>query len=94
MAFKKGESGNPAGRPKTTEAFRKLLKESTEEALQTVKEIMNNRFAEHKDRLTAAKIILDKGLGTNYKLFDDDADFEDSVIKVKVIKAKQRDEEE
>lgn len=93
MAYSKGESGNPNGRPKTTEEFKKLLSESTVRALETIKSIMNDRYAENRDRLTAAKYILDKSLGTNYALFDD-GDQTGNAMTIRIVKAKQRDEDE
>ena len=88
MAFEKGKSGNPNGRPKTTEEFKRKLKEGTVDALEEILDIMSNGEKDN-DRLTAAKIVLDKALGTNYKLFENDGEVEDNEITVKIINAKK-----
>lgn len=88
MAFEKGKSGNPNGRPKTTEEFKRRLKEGTADALEEILDIMSNGEKDN-DRLTAAKIVLDKALGTNYKLFENDGEVEDNEITVKIINAKK-----
>ena len=88
MAFEKGKSGNPNGRPKTSEEFKRKLKEGTVDALEEILDIMSNGEKDN-DRLTAAKIVLDKALGTNYKLFENDGEVEDNEITVKIINAKK-----
>lgn len=93
MPYRQGESGNPKGRPKTTEEFKKLLSEYTVPALKVIKEIMNDRAAKDCDRLNAAKYILDKALGYNYAMFDDSEEG-DGALTVRIIKAKRKDEEE
>ena len=88
MAFEKGKSGNPNGRPKTTEEFKRRLKEGTADALEEILDIMSNGEKDN-DRLAAAKIVLDKALGTNYKLFENDGEIEDNEITVKIVNAKK-----
>lgn len=93
MPFVKGESGNLNGRPKTTEEFKKLLSESTVDALKVIKTIMMSPRAKDYDRITAAKYILDKSLGQNYALFDD-SENDGSALTVRIIKAKRKEEED
>jgi len=40
--FKKGQSGNPGGRPKVVAEVKELAREHTAEAIQTLVSIMNN----------------------------------------------------
>lgn len=88
--FEKGKSGNPAGRPKTTEEFKKKLKEGTTDALDAILDIMENGEMEN-NRLAAAKIVLEKALGANYRLFENDGEAEDNEITVKIVNAKKND---
>lgn len=61
--FKKGQSGNPSGRPKLEGAVRELARGYTQEAIQTLYEIMSNRKESAKARVAAANSILDRGWG-------------------------------
>ena len=89
--FEKGKSGNPNGRPRTSEEFKKKLKQGTTEALDAILDIMQNGEFEN-NRLAAAKLILEKSLGTNYKLFENDGEIEDNEITVKIVNAKKTKE--
>ena len=89
--FEKGKSGNPNGRPRTSEEFKKKLKQGTTEALDAILDIMQNGEFEN-NRLAAAKVILEKSLGTNYKLFENDGEVEDNEITVKIVNAKKTEE--
>ena len=61
--FKPGQSGNPGGRPKQNKDGRKMLREALPGAVQAVIDVLNDPEAKTAERLTAAKIILDRVLG-------------------------------
>lgn len=60
--FKKGQSGNPLGRPKAHTDLMKLARSHSVEALETVVAIMRNR-RHPKLALKAAELILDRAWG-------------------------------
>jgi hypothetical protein len=59
--FKKGESGNPSGRPKSDIITTELAKAHTETALATLVEIMTNNGQPRQ--VQAAEAILNRGWG-------------------------------
>jgi hypothetical protein len=60
--FKKGQSGNPAGRSKATHTISQLAKAYTEEATETLAEIMRTGKTEQA-QVRAAEPLLDRGWG-------------------------------
>lgn len=72
MAWKKGQSGNKAGRPRRNEEekrniqeFRKKLREHSLEALDIVIDIMESSFDQNL-RFKACMFIIDKTFGREY----------------------------
>ena len=63
MKFQKGQSGNPGGRPKQSESLTLLAREYTDDALNTLIKIMEDKDAPKSSRVSAAQTILDRGWG-------------------------------
>lgn len=78
--WKKGESGNPSGRPKVVQELRELAREHTATALNTLIELMQND-PNGKVRLEAANSVLDRGYGKPSQSVCVDADVRSTVTK-------------
>ena len=61
--FKKGQSGNPGGRPKVVAEVKELAREHTGEAIETLVSIMTNPKSAPAARVSAANSLLDRGYG-------------------------------
>jgi hypothetical protein len=73
QGWQKGQSGNPAGRPKDPERkkLRDMAREHTQAALQTIIDVMTDPTAKPGIRLKAADILLDRGWGKAAPIVED-----------------------
>ncbi len=63
MTWKKGESGNPGGRPKEVAEVRELARKYTVKAIKTLAGIMLDEKAPETARIAATNSLLDRGHG-------------------------------
>lgn len=68
--FRKGQSGNPGGRPKLPRTIVELARERTEEAMRTLIDIAGYEKAPPGARVSAASAILDRGWGKAQQSID------------------------
>ena len=65
--FKKGQSGNPGGRPKVVAEVKELARAHTGEAIKTLVSIMTNQKAAPAARVSAANALLESALEDQHR---------------------------
>ena len=68
--WKPGQSGNPGGRPREVSELRKLAREYTKDAIETLAQIMVDVKASEASRIAAANSLLDRGYGRPLQAVD------------------------
>src|SRR5262245_58950699 len=61
--FQPGQSGNPKGMPKAIIEVAAAARERTKEAIETLTTIMQDKKAPPSARVTAARVLLERGWG-------------------------------
>ena len=78
--FKKGESGNPGGRPTEIKAIKELARAYTEKAIETLWKIANSDKQTGAARVSACIALLDRGWGKPDKMHHHDGDIRQHII--------------
>lgn len=63
VPFKKGESGNPGGRPKVPEEVKEMLRAAAPQAVQLLVDTLNNDKVKTDLRIKCAETLLDRAYG-------------------------------
>ena len=86
MAFKKGQSGNPGGRPKENAEVRELARKYTKEAIERLVHWM--KAEDPRASVVASNALLDRGWGKPSQPIDGDGEGGPIILNVSPDAAK------
>lgn len=87
MAFQKGQSGNPGGRPKDTD-LREAARAHTQEAIKTLVIIMKGKKSPAAARVAAACALLDRGYGKPTQMMEHSGEIKVTKVEHTIVRAK------
>jgi len=82
MTFKKGQSGNPGGRPRKDDPVKMLAKKKAPEAIKKLYDIMISESSSNKDKIQCANIIIERAYGKAQQNIDADVKHSGEVVPV------------
>lgn len=87
MAFKKGKSGNPGGRPKEVEGLKRMIREKSKDGADFIKRLYTiaDDAEEDRDKINAIKILLEYGFGKPSQDVDLHGTGEDGGVVIQVV---------
>jgi hypothetical protein len=97
--FKKGQSGNPGGRPAVIAEIQQLARKHTEEAINTLAAIMQDTSLSPAARVSASTALLDRGYGKAPQFIDTNfnkplREYTDAELTAIIASGQERREEE
>lgn len=92
MPFKKGQSGNPGGRPKMPEDLKRAMQGLAEDAIKVLQEAMQSD--DLRARILAAAHVLDRGYGKPTQAVDLTAKTDFGAAHLEALKASMQSRRE
>ncbi|MCJ2030725.1 DUF5681 domain-containing protein [Methylobacterium sp. J-043] len=89
--WKKGQSGNPKGKPPVIREVVELAKQQTENAIEALVSIMGNEKSNASARVQAAVALLDRGWGRPKQSVDVKVDHDASGLAAALLALRERE---
>jgi hypothetical protein len=84
--FKKGQSGNPGGRPKSNPGFREACRDLSLKALKALEEVIKDKSAANRQaRVAASRVVIEHGYGKATQVIEDNREERDEGAALKAV---------